>query len=118
MSTLMEHAKRELDLVNKFNENKEDEYSKWIDENVLELINMFAKQGHSGMSAALVINIFSRLAKRELLTPITSNPEEWFDVSKFMRVPCWQNIRDTKMLSRDGGQTWYNVHEQTIAKEQ
>lgn len=108
---MIEHAKRELELLKKYNEVPNSKYDEWIDKNILQLIKVFAGQGHSGVSAEIVLDAFYRLAKRETLTPITNNPEEWCNVSGTMGAPYWQNNRDSRMLSRDGGQTWYNVYE-------
>lgn len=47
----------------------------------MELIEVFAKQGQSGMSAPIVADLFYKLAKYEPLQPITGNDEEWSEVT-------------------------------------
>lgn len=52
-----------------------EEPDKWIQENVLELLEVFSKQGHSGFSAPNCIQIFSKLALFKPLSPITD--DDW-----------------------------------------
>jgi len=83
MSTI-EHAKREfLKLGYKPVEECEDGPNKWIQENVLELLEVFSKQGHSGFSAPYVINLFKKLAAQEPASPITCTDDEWNDISGY-----------------------------------
>ena len=51
---------------------------------VMELIEVFSKQGHSGMSAGIVSDIFNKLSRYEPLGPITGKDEEWVDVAEVM----------------------------------
>ena len=53
MSNTLNHAKRELALLGykPIEELKEDDPDRWIQENILELLEVFSKQEHSGMSA-------------------------------------------------------------------
>jgi len=83
MSTI-EHAKREfLKLGYKPIEECEDDPDKWIQENVLELLEVFVNQGHSGSSAPYVINLFKKLANQEPVAPIMCTDDEWVDVSSY-----------------------------------
>jgi len=82
--TLIEHARREL--AGKLAEDGPD---KWIAENVLELIGVFGKQGHSGMSAPYCIQLFAHLASYKPLGPLTGEEDEWEEVNTEM----WQNKR-------------------------
>ncbi len=82
MSNLVEHAKREfLAIGYKPVEECEDDPSKWIQENIIELLELFSRQGHSGSSAPYCIEMFSRLAKYEPLAPLSGEQSEWMDVS-------------------------------------
>lgn len=76
MSNLLEHAKLELKMAGLFYEAK-DFYGGYTGRAVMELIEVFDKQGHSGMSAPMVISIFSKLADFKPLQPITCRNEEW-----------------------------------------
>lgn len=76
MSNLTEHAKRELESIGAF--SKEDDfYGGMTGTSVMELVELFAKQGHSGMSASLVRNLFNKLADYKPLKPITCEESEW-----------------------------------------
>lgn len=79
---ILEHAKRELKAVGyiPLDEEQEDGPNKWIQENVLELLEVFSKQGHSGMSAPYVIQLFEKLAMLEPLCPLTGEDDEWEEV--------------------------------------
>ena len=58
---LKEHAKFELDRAGLF--NSDSDYNREIAKSVMELINVFADQGHSGTSANIVRSIFNELAQ-------------------------------------------------------
>ena len=78
MSNIIEHAKREfLKLGYNPIEECEDDPDKWIQENVLELLEVFSKQGHSGSSASYVINLFKKLANFDPVGPILCTDDEW-----------------------------------------
>ncbi len=76
---LREHAEREMRLA--FTE--ECEMQDTVRENVMELINVFAEQGHSGFSAPYVLDLFEKVANYKLLSPLTGDDSEWFDVSQY-----------------------------------
>jgi len=75
MSNLIEHAKTEL----KYAKADEGFYGDMVSPAVLELIEVFSKQGHSGGSAPLILSIFTKLAKFQPLAPLTGEDDEWFD---------------------------------------
>jgi len=78
----VEHAKKEfLHAGYKPIEEEEDGPNKWIQENVLELLEVFAKQGHSGSSANYAVSCFSKLALQKPLTSIKCTDDEWNDVA-------------------------------------
>jgi len=102
-----DHAKEELKRAGLF--DKDSDYGGALGDAVMELMDVFRKQGHSGSSASMTIDLFSRLAKQQALTPITNDPKEWNDMSKYEDNPMWQNERDSRYFSKDGGKTWWNV---------
>jgi len=105
---LIEHAKLELELSGLFNEEG-DFYGGATGKAVMELIEVFAKQGHSGMSAPIIADLFKRLANYEPLQPITGKDEEWVDVRDLGDgVPHYQNKR-CSALFKDGkdGKSYY-----------
>ena len=77
-SNLVEHAKRELK-VNGYDLNSKDknEPNNWVRDNILELMTVFSKQGHSGSSAPYVLEMFKKLASFEPVGPIIGNDSEW-----------------------------------------
>lgn len=83
MSNLIDHAKREFIAIGyKPIEECEDGPNKWIQENVLELLNVFSNQDHSGSSAPYCVRIFEKLALFEPLGPLTGSDDEWAEVSE------------------------------------
>ena len=104
---LYEHSKDELIRAGVF--DKDADYGGLLGNAVMELIETFRKQGHSGMSAQLTLDLFNRCAQYGNLTPITSSADEWDDVSEMSGYPHWQNKRNSKYFSKDGGKSWYSV---------
>ena len=104
--SLIEHAKMELQIAGAF--DKDSVYQGAIGEAVMELIEVFSKQGHSGMSAPYVAGLFHKLAKYEPLVPITGKDEEWGEVSFFEKKEIFQNKR-CSALFKDGkdGRPYY-----------
>lgn len=105
MSNLVTHARRELDAAGFFDDDSD--YGGMLGDAVVELVEVFAKQGHSGMSASMVLNLFEQVANFKALTPITSNPEEWMVVFD----NTWQNRRQSEAFSEDGGKTYHLLSE-------
>lgn len=109
------HAKKELELAGLNDEDSD--YGGMLADAVQELIDVFAEQGHSGFSAMMCIELFTKLAKQENLTPLTSDPDEWNDVSEMSGQPFWQNKRNSSNFSTDGGKTWYDINvEESLAE--
>ena len=111
MSNLVDHARYELDLAGLGDDDAD--YGGALATAVMELIQMFADQGHSGASAAITIDLFAKLARFEPLTPITADAAEWADVSDISGTPLWQNRRRSTSFSRDGGVTWYDIEDES-----
>ena len=105
---LIEHAKLELELSGLFNEEG-DFYRGATGKAVMELIEVFAKQGHSGMSAPIIADLFKRLANYEPLQPITGKDEEWGDVRDLGDgVPYYQNKRCSALFKNgEDGKPYY-----------
>ena len=110
MSSLINHAKEELTRAGLF--DKDSDYNGMLGKAVMELVEKFSEQGHSGFSAYLTLDIFSRVARFKTLNPISSDPAEWMEVSNYFNGKgVWQNKRDPAKFSEDGGKTWYVVDE-------
>lgn len=102
-SNLVKHARRELALCGQTDEDPE------YVESLVAAVAAFASYGHSGGSAAVAIEQLHTLLRFKTLSPITSDPEEWTDVSAESGVPMWQNKRDSACFSLDGGRTHYSL---------
>ena len=92
MSNLAKHAESELELAGLF--DKDSDYAGGLGEAVMELIHVFAAQGHSGASAGLTIRLFSEVAAYHTLTPLHGKDDEWCEVSDGM----FQNKRNSAVF--------------------
>lgn len=99
-SPLVEHARRELNLI-----GEEPQTIEWY----LSVVRAFAAYRHSGGSASVAIPTLSRLLSFRPLAELTSDPAEWIDRSSIMNEPWWQNLRDSRAMSRNGGKDWWYV---------
>lgn len=101
MSNLVEHAKRELELLGETDQA-------FVDSIVNGLV-AFAEYGHSGGSASAAIEIINDLLQFKPLTPLTNNPAEWNEVGEGV----WQSSRNSEAFSTDAGASYYLVSEMT-----
>lgn len=112
MSSIKEHAEREMRAAGLY--DSDADYGTMIPDAVMELVDRFAAQGHSGGSASMVLAIFLKVATQQNLTPLTDNPEEWHfhdeSVAGF-DGGFWQNNRNGEAFSHDGGKTYYLLSE-------
>lgn len=108
-SNLVEHAKVEMKMVGL--DKPDADYDGMLYNAVLELIEVFASQGHSGFSAELTLELFNELAKFQNLSDITANEAEWEDISEMWGSAHWQNKRNSALFSEDNGKTYYNVED-------
>lgn len=99
---LTEHARRELALL-----GEEPQVIDWYCRVVAE----FASAGHSGGSASVAIPVLHELLQFHPLTPLTDDPADWIDQSEPSGYPVWQNRRDSRAFSEDGGKTYWLLHE-------
>ena len=71
---LLDYAKRELDYAFP---GEQDGMQQLAMENVMELLEKFCEQGHSGMSAPYVLGLFNRLVNWHPIKPLTGEEDEW-----------------------------------------
>lgn len=104
MSVFIDHARRELELI--------DEEPETI-EGYLKAVQAFLDMGHSGGSASVVIPVIHELLQLKPLAPLTYEPDEWIRHEGYGidGGDLWQNIRDSRIFSYDGGKTYYNVED-------
>lgn len=107
---LIDHAKTELEIAGLF--DKEGDFYEGMTGNaVMELIEIFSKQGHSGMSAPIVADIFKKLANYEPLGPITGKDEEWNDVSNLIDGrTLFQNKRCSALFKEGKDEQPYYIY--------
>jgi len=105
--SLIEHSKLELQMAGLF--DVDSDYDGAIGQSVMELIEVLAEQGHSGMSAPYVVDIFSKLASFKPLLPITGKDEEWGDVRDLGDGNSWYQNKRCSALFKDGkdGKPYY-----------
>ena len=96
MSNLVAYAKSELERAKLFGEG--DFYGGMMGDAVMKLIQVFADEVHSGMSAGMAISIFEKLARFEPLTPLTGEDDEWVEVG----TGVFQNRRCSHVFKENG----------------
>lgn len=107
MSNLMNHARDEFRAAGWTDENGKfkDEMQEAICTHVLELLKVFADEGHSGSTAPYTVDMFKKLAMFEPLVPLTGEDWEWTEVSTggFQNRRC---SRVFKQADRFNGQAY------------
>jgi hypothetical protein len=102
--SLVEHARRELEILGEF--ATDPAYA----QSIVAAVAAFASYGgHSGGSAMVAREHLAVLLDHRALSPITSQPDEWIDRSEMSGYPLWQNRRDSRAMSHDGGRTYWLV---------
>jgi hypothetical protein len=104
--TLVEHAKRELDLI----PEEDEEFKK----SIINAIRAFSKYGHSGSSHFIGVHILADLLNYRNLSPLTNDPAEWNHVAEpisGVRGGIWQSTRNPEAFSKNGGKTYYLLSE-------
>lgn len=97
------HARRELELIGEDAD---------VIEIYLKTIAAFMSYGHSGGSFFAMLPVLNVLLKKENLSPLTDDPEEWIHHEADMwdgKTGIWQNKRNPKMFSKDDGKTYFDV---------
>ena len=117
---LLKHAKTEMKAAGLY--DKDADYGGMIPEAVEEIVAVFAKQGHSGCSAGIVISILEKVLRYQPLVPLTGKPDEWTEVSAMCAPdnrPLYQNKRCGNVFATDSnginawdidGIIWVNKH--------
>lgn len=105
--SLVAYAKSELDRLYEGKEPDND-YDRRARDAVLELVETFAKQGHSGFSASWTLSCAKKLMAWEPLSPLTGDDSEWTDIGEMNGSPCWQNNRCSRVF-KDGDGRAYDI---------
>ena len=116
MSNLVDYAKEELKRIGMIDSG--EPYNDAVAKAILDLIELFASQGHSGFTAPYTINTFKRLAMFKPLAPLTGEDSEWNEIEPGL----YQNKRysavfkekdgkvynnEGRIFTDDGGEVWY-----------
>ena len=97
---MLEFAKWQLDkLLEKCTEPDGKEMQEMMNRNVMELLTVFAEQGHSGFSAPIATRLFSKLANHKLITEVEDNPDDWDENGQHKYI--------TSIFKRDDGTCYY-----------
>lgn len=100
-----DYAKTELERLEKTcKDDSELEMQKWCTKCVLELLDVFGKQGHSNFSANYIVNLFDSLADFKPLTPLTGEDDEWH--SSFCDSDILQNKRCGSVFKDPDGRVY------------
>ena len=90
-SNLVKHAERELEFM-----NDGEEINQWMRKDILQIVKVFSKQGHSGGSAPYAIKMISTLLSFEPIRPLTGEDGEWNEVSEGL----FQNKRCSRVFKK------------------
>jgi hypothetical protein len=103
MSRMVEWAESELRLAGYDVNDPEDGPNRWLAEGTIELLKVFAEQGHSGFSAPFAVALFEKLAMWKPIAPLTGADDEWNDVGDGV----WQNKRNSAVFKKEDGQAYW-----------
>lgn len=119
MSNLVNWAKSELELIG----GQDDGMQQAMNKDILQIVEVFASQGHSGFSASYALSIIKRLLDWKPITPLTGEEDEWNDVgvdgdTTQQNKRCSAVFRENgdnstayyiegKIFSDDKGETWF-----------
>lgn len=114
MSSYKTHAFREFRAAGWVDENGKfkNKLQEEICNDVLKLIDVFEEQGHSGTTSRYAINLFSKLAEFDPITPLTGEDWEWNHIAdeRTNGVSVYQNNRCSavfKQADRHDGKPYY-----------
>lgn len=102
MSNLVDYAKEELKRIGMIDSG--EPYNDFGTKAILDLIELFASQDHSGFTAPYVAHMFHRLAMFKPVSPLTGEDDEWNDIGD----GTLQNKRYSAVFKDKDG-TAYNI---------
>ena len=106
-TNVLAYAQRELAILERNVDAKNDspgalEMQRDMTKNLLEVLAVFATQGHSGMSAGYATWAITQLLDYKPLTPIWGTEDEWMEVDRDMAGGvCYQNRRHSSVFKDD-----------------
>jgi hypothetical protein len=107
MNNFEKHARGEFRAAGWMDEHGkfEDEMQGLICAQVLDLLNMFAKHGHSGTTGSYALNMFTKLADFKPIAPITGEDSEW-NLLDYGVEPKYQNKRCSSIFKDADGNAY------------
>lgn len=119
---MIEYAKRELERIEKDKDGLQD----MINRDILQIVEIFAGQGHGVLSAGYTLGTLERLLRYKPLTPLTGEADEWNETRPrhFQNKRCSSVFKeadetcydiDAIIVSDNGGITWFTT--KTFAKK-
>lgn len=121
--SLVSWAKAELERIGKDEDGMQDRMNR----DILQIVEIFAEQGHSSFSANYALRALKRLLAYKPLTPLTGEDDEWVEVDDGVEqnIRCFHVFREKgdnatahdvvgKVFSDDGGKTWYKCKESRV----
>jgi len=82
--------------------DEDGDYGGMIGKSVMAIVRVFAGQGHSGLSAAIVRNVLHRLLAWKPIVPIRDEPDQWEDAAPGLL----QHRQMSSVFKRDGVAYW------------
>lgn len=118
MSNLVDYAKDELKRIGMIDSG--EPYNDWATKAILDLIELFDSQGHSGFTAPYVASMFHRLAMFKPLSPLTGDDDEWtgdFQNKRYSAV--FKDMDGTAYniegkVFTDDGEVWYTCKDSRV----
>ena len=119
---LVSYAESELNKILKTCKDSESlNTEKKINDNILNIVKLFAEQHHTGLTAHYCINILMKLLNYRPLSPLTGNEDEWLELNideniVAQNIRCPEVFKDSqgrsyittgKVFSEDEGHTWF-----------
>jgi len=110
MSNLIDYATQELDALGMG--DTDADYDGMLKPAVLEILEVFSRQGHSGHSAAIVSGLVEKLMRYEPLSPLTGADDEWNELDYSPEMAA-QSRRCSHVFRRADG-TAYDIYGRTF----
>lgn len=101
---LVAHAEQELKIAGMGADS--DGVNKLMHDNIIEVVTVFSKQGHSGFSAGYAIGILEKLLRYQNLRPLSGEDNEWINVSEMSGYEMWQNKRLSSVFKGADGRAY------------
>jgi len=98
MMSLQTYAIREFEVMGWLKNGEYcDEMQEAVCKNILEMLGVFSKEGHSGFSANYTLNLFEKLARFKPIKPLTFEDDEWAETEGQL----YQNKRNSAVFKND-----------------